>query len=215
MADPFLSQISLFGCNYAPNGWAFCEGQVQAITQNQALYSLMGTAYGGDGRTSFALPDYRKRIPIGEGTSDYGYPRTRGQKGGFDSVTLSMNTMPVHTHDAIVNATTTGSIVGNPTANASVKCNNTAITSPDPKENVWGKLSGDGIYDNAPGDSDIMHGGAIEVSVDLSPVSVDLNIEIDTVTVDSAGGNQAHENRPPMLAVSYCIALVGVYPSRN
>jgi len=87
--NPFLAQIVLFGGNFAPRGWAFCDGQLLAISQNDALFSLLGTTYGGDGRTSFGLPDLRGRTPIGPrngpGLSDY----RLGQRGGVEDVTLN------------------------------------------------------------------------------------------------------------------------------
>ncbi len=215
MSEPYISQISLFGNTFAPRGWSLCEGQLLPIAQNQALFALLGTAYGGDGRTTLALPDYRARVPVGVGTSTTGYTRTWGQKGGVDSVTLKTSTMPAHSHDAAINTTSSGSLNGTTTCNTEVKCNNAAITSSDPKDNVWGKLTGDGIYDNTPGTDEIMHGGAVEVAVDLSPVTVDLDIEIDTISIHNQGGGQPHENRPPFLGVLFCIALVGLFPPRS
>lgn len=215
MAEPLLSQISLFGTNFAPNGWAFCEGQLMAITSNASLYSLLGTAYGGDGRTTFGLPDYSGRIPIGEGMSQTGYNRVRGQKGGNNEVALTTATMPNHSHTASINTTSTGSLNGTPNSNVVVKCDNSAVTKPTPAGNVWGTLGSGGLYANAPGENEEMHPGAINVAVDLSPVTVDLDIQIDTVTVQNAGGGQPHENRSPFLGLSFCIATVGLFPSRN
>jgi microcystin-dependent protein len=98
MSEPFLGQISIVGFNFAPRGWAFCDGQILPINQNPSLYSLLGTTYGGDGRTSFALPDLRGRIPLHEGQGPGLSPRTLGQKGGHEQVTLTTAEMPSHNH---------------------------------------------------------------------------------------------------------------------
>lgn len=96
--EPFVGQIQMFGFNFAPRGWAFCHGQLLPIAQNQALFSLLGTTYGGDGRTTFALPDLRGRAPMhfdqGPGLSD----RQLGEAGGAENVTLISNQMPAHNH---------------------------------------------------------------------------------------------------------------------
>ncbi len=99
MADPFLGEIKMFGGNFAPNGWALCNGQLLAIAQNTALFALLGTQYGGNGTTTFALPDLRGRAPVhfgqGPGLSLYDI----GQTGGAESVTLSVAQLPPHGHD--------------------------------------------------------------------------------------------------------------------
>ncbi len=86
MSEPFLGQITMFGGNFAPRGWAYCEGQLLPIAQNTALYSLLGTIYGGDGRTSFGLPDLRGRAPIHQGRGPGLSPRKLGEKGGAETV---------------------------------------------------------------------------------------------------------------------------------
>ena len=93
MSTPFLSQIETFSFNFAPKGWTLCNGQLLPINQNQALFSLLGTTYGGDGRVNFALPDLRSRVPISMGS---GY--TLGQRGGEEAVTINITTMPQHNH---------------------------------------------------------------------------------------------------------------------
>lgn len=93
MSEPFLAEVRMMGFNFAPRGWAFCDGQILPISQNQSLYSLLGTTYGGDGRTSFALPDLRGRVPIHTGD---GF--TLGQKGGEEAQTLSTAELPSHSH---------------------------------------------------------------------------------------------------------------------
>src|SRR5437879_6406836 len=102
MAEPFLGMIIIVPFNFAPRGWAFCAGQIMPIAQNTALFSLLGTAYGGNGETTFALPDLRSRLPIGAGQGPGLSPYALGQVSGTESVTLNVTQMPQHTH--LVNA---------------------------------------------------------------------------------------------------------------
>jgi len=98
MSNPFIGEINMFGGNFAPRGHALCDGQLLAISQNTALFSILGTIYGGDGRTTFGLPEMRGRIPIGTGSGPGLSPRTIGQRSGAESVTLTTNELPSHTH---------------------------------------------------------------------------------------------------------------------
>lgn len=112
MPDPFIGEIRMFGFGFAPQGWALCNGQLLPIAQNAALFSLLGTTYGGDGQTTFALPDLRSRVPVGQGQgpglSNYG----QGQAGGAETVTLAAAQMPGHTHP--VEASTSPADSGQP-----------------------------------------------------------------------------------------------------
>jgi microcystin-dependent protein len=110
MAEPFLSEIRIFSFVYAPQGWALCNGQLFPINQNQALFSLLGTTYGGNGQTNFALPDLRGRVPIHEGSG-----HTLGERAGAQSHTLSIAQIPTHSH--VVRATTTGQDSISPSGN--------------------------------------------------------------------------------------------------
>jgi microcystin-dependent protein len=125
MSEPFIAQIMIFGGNFAPRGWAFCEGQILPISQNTALFSIIGTTYGGDGRVSFGLPDLRGRVPIspgnGPGLSSYRW----GERGGIENVTLNTTQIPSHTHTAML------------------KGENRPATSVDPTGNM---LAGSEIY---------------------------------------------------------------------
>ena len=96
--DPLLASLLLFAGNFAPRGWAFCQGQLVAINQNQALFSLLGTTYGGDGRTTFALPDLRGRVPIGMGQGPGLSLINLGEVGGVENINLTVNQMPQHSH---------------------------------------------------------------------------------------------------------------------
>lgn len=98
MSDPFLAEIRAFAGTYAPVGWALCNGQILPISQNTALFSLLGTTYGGDGRTTFALPDLREAAPMHEGQGTGLSPRVLGERGGQERVTLLTSEIPTHTH---------------------------------------------------------------------------------------------------------------------
>ncbi len=99
MSEPFVGEIRMFAGNFAPRGWAFCDGQLLAVSQNDALFSLLGTIYGGDGRTTFGLPDMRGRIPIHAGTGPGLSPRRLGAKFGTEEETITVNQLPSHDHD--------------------------------------------------------------------------------------------------------------------
>src|SRR5690349_24008377 len=113
MSEPFIAEIVLFAGNFAPRGWAFCQGQILSIAQNTALFSLLGTTYGGNGQTTFALPDLRGRVPIGTGQGPGLAPIDLGQVAGNPSVTLTVNNMPAHNHQATTTVAVTSS---NPTS---------------------------------------------------------------------------------------------------
>ena len=127
MAEPFLSEIRLMSFAFAPRGWAQCNGQLLPINQNQALFSLLGTTFGGDGRVNFALPDLRGRTPIHVGSS-----HTLGERGGEQAHTLSMAEMPAHTHDWRASSTPS-STTDMPSA--------TALLGKSAGDNAWGPAS--------------------------------------------------------------------------
>ncbi len=165
MSEPFLAEIRMVGFNFPPRGWAFCDGQILPINQNQSLYSLLGTMYGGDGRTSFALPDLRGRVPIHVSSG-----HQQGQKSGEEMHTLSTNEMPQHTHN--------------------IQASAAAATQADPTGNVLAQST------------QIYHG----------PTNL---VDVVSGTMTNAGGGQSHENMQPYLVVNFCIALQGLFPSRN
>ncbi|HEX7169046.1 MAG TPA: tail fiber protein, partial [Acidimicrobiales bacterium] len=101
MGTPFIGEIRMFGGNFAPSGWAFCDGRPLAISENDALFVVLGTTYGGDGESTFNLPDLRGRVPIHRGTSPTGNTYIRGENGGVEEVTLTINQIPAHSHPLI------------------------------------------------------------------------------------------------------------------
>lgn len=124
MGQPFIGEIRLFAGNFPPSGWALCQGQLQPISENDALFTLIGTTYGGDGQETFALPDLQGRVPVHQGTGGDGIAYVMGEKAGVESVTLSTQQMPVHNHPFL--ASTDGGISGPPTN--SVLANEVSVT---------------------------------------------------------------------------------------
>ena len=112
--EPMLGEIKIFAGNFAPRGWALCDGQLLAIAQNQALFSILGTTYGGDGRTTFALPDLRGRVPIHAGQGPGLTSRRLGETGGQETVTLNVNQIPAHTHTVHLNADSSVALTDKP-----------------------------------------------------------------------------------------------------
>lgn len=98
MSEPFIAEVRIWGCNYAPRGWAFCDGGLLPISQNTALFSLIGTTYGGDGRVTFALPNLKDSIPVDAGNGPGLTPRELGESGGSETVTLDVSQVPGHSH---------------------------------------------------------------------------------------------------------------------
>ena len=124
MSDPFIGEIRLFAGNFAPNGWAFCSGQTMSIAQNTALFSLLGTTYGGNGQTTFVLPDLRGRVPVHQGNGPGLTPRTLGEVSGSEAITLTTSQIPAHSHAlrastaAASGSTPAGSLLGSTSVNS-------------------------------------------------------------------------------------------------
>lgn len=110
MSDPFVGEIRMFAGNFAPKSWAFCDGQLLSVSQNDALFSLLGTVYGGDGRTTFGIPDMRGRIPLHQGTGPGLSTRRLGSKPGSERVTLTTNQLPSHMHDLVASTASADSV---------------------------------------------------------------------------------------------------------
>jgi len=191
MSEPFIGQITMFGFDFAPRGWATCDGQLLSIAQYTAVFSLLGTAYGGDGRTTFGLPDLRSRFPTHQGQGPGLSRRTMGQAGGEERVTLLETQMPTHNH------TTNNNLSASSTLKASTSLGG---DTSDPGGNSLGNTQS--IYKSAaPGTS--MQSGSVETSISGS------------VAVNNAGGSQSHDNMPPYQVVNFCIALQGLFPPRS
>ena len=161
MDDVILAEIRLFAGNFAPLGWALCQGQLLAISQNTALFSLIGTYYGGDGRVTFALPDFRSRIPVGLGTGPGLSTYELGQQGGSQSVVLQANNLPQHTHP----------VTGTVTMNATGAAGNT-----DTPANAYpATLAGTEMYattTNASLLGNMQHNLAVGTTGGTTPVSI-------------------------------------------
>ena len=164
-----MSEIRIMSFNFAPKGWAQCNGQSLPINQNQALFALLGTTYGGNGQTTFALPDLRGEVPIHMGGN---FP-TLGETGGQPSHTLTVSELPQHIH--LVNATSV-------TATANTGSASLMLAQSTPQN----------LY-SAPSNLQAMN----------------------PATIGNAGSSQPHDNMQPYLTLNFCIALQGVFPSRN
>ena len=168
MSEPFIGEIRLLSFVFPPKGWALCNGQLLPINQNQALFSLLGTTYGGDGRVNFALPNLQGRVPVGVGVR-----RRLGERGGEAAHTVSVPELPAHTHPLVASSSAATTDAPNPTV-------------------VLAASIGAPAYGPAQ---------------DLVPM--------DPGGLANAGGSQPHANEQPYLTVSFCIALVGIFPSQT
>ncbi|CAG0949648.1 MAG: phage tail protein [Rhizobiaceae bacterium] len=172
-SEPFIGQLMLTGANFCPRGWAQADGQILSIAQNTALFSLYGTTYGGNGQTTFALPDLRGRSAIHQGTGPGLSPYVEGQVGGKESFTITTDQMPAHNHG--VQAT-----------------NQTADKGGPDGRYLGGGVGNDDTYHDGPPNK-IMAAGMIQFT----------------------GGNQPVSHRGPFLTLMWCVALEGIFPSRN
>jgi microcystin-dependent protein len=189
--DPMMASIMMFGGTFAPRQWAFCEGQLLAISSNTALFSLLGTTWGGDGRTTFALPDMRGRAPIGKGGGPGLTPRREGQMGGQEFVTLTQAEMPVHSHSA-----------GNMSVRMPANSSNGGSNDPTNRVPAGPNFTNEQrqtIPVNAYADSGNQH---------MAPAQT-------SGSTGNSGGGQSHENMQPFLVVPFIIAVQGIFPSRN
>lgn len=204
MSDPFIGEIRMFAGNFAPRGWAFCQGQLLAISSNTALFSLLGTTYGGNGQSTFALPDMRSRVPVGTGQGAGLSNIIQGEMAGVENVTILSTQMPAHSHGVTTTATatSTGSMqVAGTGSNAS--------TTPTATNNILG-ASGAGGPPSAAIWSDQLSNPVTLAN----PESINTTLNVN-VTVQPTGSSQPLPIRNPSLGMNFIIALEGIYPSRN
>lgn len=179
MAEPFIAEIRVFGFSFPPKGWALCRGQAIAISQNTALFALIGTQFGGNGQTTFGLPDLQGRGAIGAGNGPGLTPQSIGQKGGTPTVTLLSTQMPQHNH----------------TLNAA------QLTPPNADQNVATPTTTARLGRSSPN------------NLYIAPVTP--NTQLIPSSISTTSGSQPHENMQPFVAMNYCIATTGIFPSRN
>lgn len=183
MSDPYLSEIRMLAFGYPPKNWAQCNGQLMSIQQNQALFSLLGTSFGGNGTTTFQLPNLQGRIPIHMSPT-----YTMGTMGGETAHALTRPEMPQHDHAMKVKQVAADTGQGGPGVH------------PGP-----GKCLAQGLA---------VQGNEAPLPVNLYGSGMPY-LEFAPAALGPAGGGQAHENRQPFLAVNFCIALAGSFPSRS
>ena len=178
MSEPFIGEIQIFGFNFNPGNWAFCQGALLPIAQNTALFSLLGTTYGGNGQTTFALPNFNGRAACQQGQGPGLSPRSLGETFGTNQVALTSNQMPAHNHALIAYAQPDPSLKsGTPTPNSSFSTLGNAASRP------------------------------------FTAVPIDDHQAPQMIGADSGSGTP-HANQQPYLAINFCIALIGVFPSR-
>jgi microcystin-dependent protein len=189
--NPYLAMIFMFGGNFTIFGFAQCVGQTLAISQNTALFSLLGTTFGGNGTTNFQLPDLRSRFPVGAGQglglSNY----ILGQAGGAEIMTLTANNLPAHSHTVAISVTVSASNTA-ATANVPTVGTSTLGVPVDP-------YSGDAI--------NLFNGGAPNIALNTLAQA--------NGTTGTAGSSQPFSIVPPYLALNFEIALQGIFPSRT
>jgi microcystin-dependent protein len=197
MSEPFLGEIRMVGFNFAPRGFAFCDGQLLAISTNNALFALLGTTFGGDGRTTFALPDLRGRIALHPGSGP-GLPSySLGQRGGAPTKTLNSNELPAHTHAAA--ATTTVN------TDVTIHCQSGAGTTNNPTGAV-----------NALDPSGFTADYNPVRNAEMAPTAATAVSSAETnVTIGNAGNGQSFSIQNPFCGIYHVIALVGIFPSRS
>lgn len=195
--DQLISSIMGWGPNWAPRSWALCQGQLLAISSNTALFSLLGTTYGGDGRTTFGLPDLRARVPIGAGQGPGTSFWPLGAKAGSENQTLTQLEMPVHNHPGQLQ-----------NASAQIDASSSPGTTETPSNSVI-FAAGEAEVQSRTGPARI-YAPATNADTQLHPASVN-----GSVMIGNAGGGQPFSIMQPIQAISWIIALQGVFPSRN
>jgi microcystin-dependent protein len=201
MAEQYLGEIRMVGFNFAPVGWALCEGQILSIQSNAALFALLGTTYGGNGTSTFGLPNFQSRVPVGvgqgAGLSNYAY----GQVGGTETVTLLTNQMPSHNHPFSSTGATATVQAGSGTGTVGTPAGNYLVNGGD----ATGAGLGEVAFNFAPQ----AHAGTL---ANIAGVSLSLPA---ATALGATGGNLPHPNLQPYLAVYFIIATIGLFPARS
>jgi len=193
-----IGEIRGFGGNFAPRNWAFCQGQLLSIAQNQALFSILGTTYGGDGRTTFALPDLRGRVPISAGTGPGLSTHKLGARSGQEVVTINTLTMPSHFHTAGV-----------------TNVGGTADLNLSDQGGTSGAVSAGGSLGTEAASAAFFYNADTAPSVKLAQASI-TNVQAGVhVQVAPTGGSQWHNNMAPYLTINWVICMFGTFPSRS
>ncbi len=212
-----MGGIIQFGGNFAPKDWAFCQGQLIAISENQALYAILGTTWGGDGRTNFALPDLRSRVPIGVGRGTGLTEVFQGQQRGAETQILNDRELPSHTHSATFQPTGGGS--SNPiTASVTVKATTGQGDQNTPTDGYW--AVGGIPVGRAVTPMEQCYSSTSDTTMKTDAVQVAISgggggITGGTVTNTNTGENQAFAIMQPNLGMQFILAVQGTFPSRN
>ena len=197
--EGFIGEVKMFAGNFAPRSWALCQGQLLPISQNTALFSILGTTYGGDGRTTFALPDMRGRVAMGAGNGPGLTSRRIGQKFGTQTQILSILNLPAHNHIAIV----TG---GNAAANIALSADAAVRQVP-----VAGDVAAAANYPDGLSSKPVKSFGPASNTVNGQSISG----TAPSVTTEMTGSSQSFSIVQPTQVINYIIALTGIYPSRS
>ena len=193
-----IGEIRMFAGNFAPRSWVFCDGRLISISSNTALFSILGTTYGGNGQTTYAVPDFRGRVAVGTGTGNGLSNVQLGQMSGTESVTLLTTQIPAHNHTATAGTGGTGTA----TLNAVTANGNTQ--SPSGNYLAASRTASVASY-IASGTTAAMNAGSITLS----------NITAGAPTIGINGGSQPHSNMQPYLGMNYVICMFGIFPSRD
>jgi microcystin-dependent protein len=200
--DPYLAQIVMFAGNFAPRGWAFCNGQLLSIAQNTALFSLLGTTYGGDGRTTFALPNLQSRVPVHPGQGPGLASIVLGEVFGSPTATVTNNSLPSHVH-TLSGATVTGAVSG--TLKAYAGMGNARASSGNL---LAGDSSADQMYQSGSTPTGSLQANSFVGAFSNGAMAAGANS-------GTTGGGQPVGLQPPSLGINFIIALQGVFPSRD
>ncbi|PSW05262.1 phage tail protein [Photobacterium lipolyticum] len=214
--EEMLGSIKFFGGNYAPKDFAFCGGQLITISENQVLYAILGSMWGGDGRSNFALPDMRGRVPIGVGRGPGRDNINMTERRGNEINALKISQLPTHSHAATFSPTTSTS--SPPTATAAVKANSGTGTENSPAGNYWAIGNIVQGRDTLPVEKGYAKSADTTLAGDA--VTIDIaggsgGITGGSVTVDQTGGGDPFSIMQPSLGINYIMCTQGIFPSRN